>query len=210
MNTLKYDIIVSKAGLRYQGRRVLRQDRRLCDQDRQKRKGRLHHPQRGHLRTEHQGQQDNMIIADSGKMVVTPDKQSLVFTLKNGSRYQEKAEAVAIGTELIRMGFSTYKKVMDLSSFKMNKTNDSTFKGNYQMLVHPPADPGHRFPEEGQRNQRSPPRKSRQCSFEVPELARHYRLGQSREGHRLVPIPAVAEIRHRQHPTHLGNSLPPA
>jgi len=82
------------------------------------------------------GQQDNMIIADSGTMVVTPNKQSLIFTLRNGSRYQEKAErSVNDGTQLIRMAFSTYKKVMDLSSFKMNKTDDSTFKGNYQMLT---------------------------------------------------------------------------
>ena len=82
------------------------------------------------------GQQDNMIIADSGTMVVTPDQQSLIFTLKNGSRYQEKGDrTVNTGTELIRMGFKTYKKVMDLSSFKMSKTDDSTFKGNFQMLT---------------------------------------------------------------------------
>jgi lipopolysaccharide export system permease protein len=81
------------------------------------------------------GQQDNMIIADSGTMVVSPDKQSLVFTLRNGSRYQEKGErSVSNGTDLIRMSFKTYKKILDLSSFKMNQTNDSTFKGNYQML----------------------------------------------------------------------------
>jgi lipopolysaccharide export system permease protein len=32
------------------------------------------------------------------------------------------------------MGFEEYKKVFDLSSFKLNKTDDSTFKNNYQML----------------------------------------------------------------------------
>ncbi len=80
------------------------------------------------------GQQDNMIVADSGTMVVTPDKQNLIFTLKSGWRYQEKGERnVTSGTQLIRMGFKEYKKVMDLSSFKMNKTDDSTFKNNYQM-----------------------------------------------------------------------------
>jgi lipopolysaccharide export LptBFGC system permease protein LptF len=82
------------------------------------------------------GQQDNMIIADSGTMVVTPDKQSLIFTLKNGSRYQEKNDRAnaAGGSELVRMNFKTYKKVMDLSSFRLNKTDDSTFKHNFQML----------------------------------------------------------------------------
>lgn len=80
------------------------------------------------------GQVDNMIVADSGTMVVTPDKQNLIFTLKSGWRYQEKGERnISSGSELIRLGFKQYKKVMDLSSFKMNKTDDSTFKNNFQM-----------------------------------------------------------------------------
>ncbi|HUB59243.1 MAG TPA: LptF/LptG family permease [Puia sp.] len=83
------------------------------------------------------GTQDNVIIADSGTMVVTPDKQSLVFTLKSGSRYQEKANGGPYNSQLVRMSFDTYKKVMDLSSFKMNETNDSTFKHNNQMLTIP-------------------------------------------------------------------------
>ena len=78
------------------------------------------------------GPSDNVIIADSGKMVVTPDKRSLVFTLKSGSRYQEKSTSGAYGSQLMRMSFDTYKKVMDLTSFQMNRTNDSSFKGNYQ------------------------------------------------------------------------------
>ncbi len=32
------------------------------------------------------------------------------------------------------MGFEEYKKVFDLSSFKLTKTDDSAFKNNYQML----------------------------------------------------------------------------
>jgi len=82
-------------------------------------------------------QQDNMIVANEGTMVVSPDKQSLIFTLKDGSRYQEKADAggVQSGTQLVRMNFKQYKKVMDLSTFKMNKTDDSAFKHNYQMLT---------------------------------------------------------------------------
>ncbi|HXB94418.1 MAG TPA: LptF/LptG family permease, partial [Puia sp.] len=79
------------------------------------------------------GQQDNMIIADSGTMVVSPDKVNLIFTLKDGWRYQERGNRVGTGTELIRMGFKRYKKVMDLSSFMLNQTNDSAFRNNYQM-----------------------------------------------------------------------------
>ncbi len=84
------------------------------------------------------GNGDNMIIADSGKMIVTPDRQSLAFILKSGSRYQEKANGGGpYASQLVRMSFDTYKKVMDLSSFRMNKTDDSTFKNNNQMLTIP-------------------------------------------------------------------------
>ncbi len=79
------------------------------------------------------GATDNVIIADSGRMVVSPDKQSLIFVLKSGTRYQEQGNGVPSGSQLTRMSFKQYKKVMDLSSFRMNKTDDSTFKHNYQM-----------------------------------------------------------------------------
>lgn len=78
--------------------------------------------------------QDNAIVAQSGKMTISKDKKFLEFNLKNGWNYQEKGQHYSINTQLIRMGFKEYKKVFDLSSFKLNKTDDSTFKNNYQML----------------------------------------------------------------------------
>ena len=78
--------------------------------------------------------QDNAIVAQSGKMTISPDKKFLEFNLKNGWNYQEKGPRNSTNTQLIRMGFEEYKKVFDLSSFKLNKTDDSTFKNNYQML----------------------------------------------------------------------------
>jgi lipopolysaccharide export system permease protein len=78
--------------------------------------------------------QDNAIVAQSGKMTITPDKKFLEFNLKNGWNYQEKGQRNSTGTQLIRLGFAEYKKVFDLSSFKLNKTDDSAFKNNYQML----------------------------------------------------------------------------
>jgi lipopolysaccharide export system permease protein len=78
--------------------------------------------------------QDNAIVAQSGKMTISKDKKFLEFNLKNGWNYQEKGQRNSINTQLIRMGFKEYKKVFDLSSFKLNKTDDSTFKNNYQML----------------------------------------------------------------------------
>ncbi len=67
-------------------------------------------------------------------MTISPDKKFLEFNLKNGWNYQEKGQRNSINTQLIRMGFEEYKKVFDLSSFKLNKTDDSAFKNNYQML----------------------------------------------------------------------------
>ncbi len=78
--------------------------------------------------------QDNIIVAQSGKMTISKDKKFLEFNLKNGWNYQEKGQRYSTNTQLIRMGFKEYKKVFDLSSFKLNKTDDSTFKNNYQML----------------------------------------------------------------------------
>ncbi len=78
--------------------------------------------------------QDNVIVAEKGKMIITPDKKFLEFNLENGWNYQERGPRNSINTEFIRMGFKQYKKVFDLSSFKLNKTDDSAFKNNYQML----------------------------------------------------------------------------
>jgi lipopolysaccharide export system permease protein len=78
--------------------------------------------------------QDNLIVAEKGKMTITPDKKFLEFDLQNGWNYQEKGPHNTTNTEFIRMGFKDYKKVFDLSSFKLNKTDDSAFKNNYQML----------------------------------------------------------------------------
>ncbi len=79
------------------------------------------------------GLQDNSIIAESGIMKVAPGNK-LEFDLKNGWRYQEKGPRLSTNTEFIRLGFKEYKKMLDLSSFKMNTTSDSAFSDNYKML----------------------------------------------------------------------------
>ena len=80
------------------------------------------------------GLQDNMIVARSGEMKVSDDKRFLEFNLQDGWRYEEKGNRNTLNTDYIRLGFKEYKKVFDLSSFKLNKTEDSIFKDNYQML----------------------------------------------------------------------------
>ena len=80
------------------------------------------------------GLQDNVILAQKGKMTITPDKKFLEFDLQNGWLYQEKGDHFSTNTEFIRLGFKDYKKTFDLSSFKLNKSDENQFKGNYQML----------------------------------------------------------------------------
>ena len=78
--------------------------------------------------------QDNIIIAEKGKMQISEDKKFLEFDLENGWRYQEKGPYNTAATDYYRLGFKKYKKVLDLSSFNMMKTPDSLFKGSYDML----------------------------------------------------------------------------
>lgn len=80
------------------------------------------------------GLQDNIIVANSGEMKVTPDKRSLEFNLIDGWRYEEQGNRYTTNTDFIRMGFKEYKKLFDLSSFQLNKTDDSIFRENYKML----------------------------------------------------------------------------
>ena len=78
--------------------------------------------------------QDQMIIADEGSMMFSDDQRFLLFNLRNGWRYQEKGASGTIETDFYRLGFKEYKKVFDLSSFRLSKTADSTFKRFYKML----------------------------------------------------------------------------
>jgi lipopolysaccharide export system permease protein len=78
--------------------------------------------------------QDNLITAKEGIMKVSADKQFLEFTLKDGWRYQEQGSRMTANTELIRLGFKQYKKVLDMSSFQIGQTSDSAFKDNWRML----------------------------------------------------------------------------
>lgn len=80
------------------------------------------------------GLQDNLIVAESGVMRVSDDKQFLEFILRNGWRYEEKGNRSELNTEFIRLGFKEYKKVLDLSSLQLNLTSDSVFKNRYEML----------------------------------------------------------------------------
>jgi lipopolysaccharide export system permease protein len=78
--------------------------------------------------------QNNTIIAETGVMTVSQDKKFLEFNLKNGYRYQENGTVYDSTNEYIRLGFSTFKKLFDLSALQKQTTNDSVYKNNFKML----------------------------------------------------------------------------
>ncbi len=77
---------------------------------------------------------DNIIVAKDGELSTTSDKIYLIITLKNGSHYQEMVPKSADNAEFVRSDFREYKKYFDLSGFKMERSNESIFKDNYQMM----------------------------------------------------------------------------
>ncbi|MDF2385225.1 LptF/LptG family permease [Nostoc ellipsosporum NOK] len=79
--------------------------------------------------------QDNFIVAKSGVMRTTPDKRYLEFLLRDGWRYQERADRYGSNqTEYVRLGFKEYKKNLDLSTFQIAWTSDSSGNSNQRML----------------------------------------------------------------------------
>lgn len=80
------------------------------------------------------GFQDNIIVAEKGVMRVTPDQHFLEFILKDGWRYEERGDRNSANTDLIRLGFKEYRKVLDLSSLQLNLTSDSAYMNRYEML----------------------------------------------------------------------------
>ena len=70
------------------------------------------------------GLQDNLIMAESGVMRVSPNKKFLEFIMYNGWRYQERGARSTTNTEFTRLYFKEYKKVFDLKSFQLNKNNE--------------------------------------------------------------------------------------
>ena len=78
--------------------------------------------------------QDNSITAEKGTMKISDDKRFLEFNLENGARYQERGYAGDSSTEYIRLGFSSFKKLFDLSALQKQNTNDSIYRNNFKML----------------------------------------------------------------------------
>jgi len=78
---------------------------------------------------------DKVVLAKQGEMIPSPDKQFLIFRLKDGWRYEEGATVNgAQNYDQMRMHFKQWDKVFDLSSFRLTRTNENYFRGAYQMM----------------------------------------------------------------------------
>lgn len=78
---------------------------------------------------------DKLILAEKGEMLLSNDKRFLYFVLENGWRYEERGNRnFNQPGELIRLGFSQYKKAFDLSSFAFSRLDMGLFASNQQML----------------------------------------------------------------------------
>ncbi len=88
---------------------------------------------------DHTAQRGNtkVILADKGKMMMSEDEKYLVVTLYDGRSYEEQQESRSNARDthpFLRTSFSNYSFRFDLSTFKLNRTNEELFKDNYQML----------------------------------------------------------------------------
>lgn len=76
-----------------------------------------------------------VVLAKEGEMIPSEDKHYLIFRLRDGWRYDERENTGGRKNyEQMRMHFSKWDKVFDLSTFKINRTNEDLFKGAYQMM----------------------------------------------------------------------------
>jgi lipopolysaccharide export system permease protein len=77
-----------------------------------------------------------VLFADEGKMYRSNDDKYLVMELKNGIRYEEAASKNGYNPRqvLTRFRFKTTQNKMDLSNFTFKRTDQSQFKGAFQMM----------------------------------------------------------------------------
>ncbi len=77
---------------------------------------------------------NKVVMAKEGEMVPSPDKQSLIFKLRDGWQYNEGYEHGMHDFTQVRMHFDQWDKVFDLSGFKFTRTNEDMFKNANQMM----------------------------------------------------------------------------
>lgn len=78
----------------------------------------------------------NVTKADSGTMVVTSDKEYMIITLYNGETFLEMKEENNSKKEFPHRNdkFEKQTIILELSGFDFNRTDESLFRQNYQMM----------------------------------------------------------------------------
>ncbi len=78
----------------------------------------------------------NLTMAKKGLIELTPDERFMRITLFDGVNYSEKIQSREQITSrpLQRTSFSSQQKVIDLSAFAFQKTNEEFFKDDFRML----------------------------------------------------------------------------
>lgn len=78
----------------------------------------------------------SLTVAQSGQMFMTDDKRYLVIGLHDGISYVENWQQAnsAERKPFVRIGFTDQLLRLDLSGFKMQRTEEDLFKDNHQML----------------------------------------------------------------------------
>ena len=77
---------------------------------------------------------NKVILAKEGQMIASADKQSLIFKLRDGWRYEEGSNHGLHDLTQTRMHFAKWDKVFDLSSLNFTRQDESLFKNAYQMM----------------------------------------------------------------------------
>lgn len=81
----------------------------------------------------------NVTIADSASMIMSDNKQYIIFTAYNGIKYEEVRERSSMkntrqNLPFRRQIFGEQQLVFELSGYEFSRTNTDLFKHNYQML----------------------------------------------------------------------------
>ena len=79
---------------------------------------------------------NNIILAKSGTMEMTPDEKYLVLTLKDGVKYQEMIDNPTYYKSFLHtvMKFKTQDIAIDLSDLQFKRTQKDLFKDDYRMM----------------------------------------------------------------------------
>jgi lipopolysaccharide export system permease protein len=80
---------------------------------------------------------DNLVMADKGEVSLSNSGQYMILVLNNGKQYQKvqkrKSDQPGGDDELVVMEFKMWRKVFDLTEFKMSRTDESLFKTHFVM-----------------------------------------------------------------------------